>query len=201
MKKKVTYYTESYKTAFLACLLFIGAVGIYRSFVVPHHNYLQAAQKYESAIDTLAKKKQIISNNLKTERIKDNKLQEQLAVMQDKLFDQFTEREFFSNIENLCRETNCKMLSLTFSLSSVSGTKSTQKPIENEYVISNPAKLVVEAKYKNIMNLMNLLQDNQKLVRINPVSISYDDKNPGFLKCDMTITIYVANEKRDFQND
>ena len=196
MQKNVTYYVESYKTAFLASLFLIGAISIYRWFVVPHQDYLAAAQKYESTVRTLDGKKQIIRNDLKTKRIKYEKLQDQYNHLQSKLFDTLSEREFFSNVEDICRKAGCKMLSLSFSQSSAADFKSEKKSNENKNTVTSAAQLVVEGRYENIISLMNRLQDGTKLVKINPVNISSNNKNPGYLKCSMTITIFVTNEMK-----
>lgn len=199
MRKNVTYYAESYKTAFLVALFLVCAVAIHRWFVVPHQNYLAAAQKYESAIRTLDEKRKVISNNLKANRIKNKKLQEKLDILQEKLFNPLEEREFFSSVEDVCRKTDCKMLLLTFSQSSASGSKHERDLPKDEYVTASAAHLVVEGRYGNIIVLMNKLQDGTRLVKIDPVNID-SGSNPGFLKCDMTVTIYVTNEEKDLQN-
>ena len=201
MQKNVTYNAGTYKIAFLASLFLIGAIAIFRWFVVPHQNYLEAAQKYESAISTLAGKKQIISNNLKTKRIKHQKLQEQFTDIQAKLFYPLGEREFFSNIEGICRQAGCKMISLTFSQSPAAVSKPVRQSPENDYISASAAHLAIEGRYGNIVALLNKLQDGSKLVKINPLSINADIKNPGYLNCDMTITIYVTNEKKDLRYD
>ena len=200
MQKKVSSFFGSYETAFLAALFLVSAVAIYRWFIVPHQNYLAAAQKYESAINTLDKKRKTISNDLKADRIRYKELHEKLDNLEGKIFDQLGEREFFGSIENFCREAGCKMLLLTFSQSSASGSKSLRDIQKNDSVNPSAAHLVVEGRYGNIIILMNKLQDGQKLVRINPLSINSDNKNPGFLKCDMTVTIYVTSEEKDFRN-
>jgi Tfp pilus assembly protein PilO len=193
--KNVTYYFNSYKTAFITCLIIIATVALYRWFVAPHRNYLEAAQKYEAAVSTMAKKKQVIGNTLKAKQITYDKLQQKYDNLQSILFEPAGERKYFSNIETICRQTGCKMVTLTFSQSSMSGSPETKDT--NKQAASSSAHLTVEGGYKNIMNLMNKLQDGSKLVRIDSLNINSDSKNPGNLKCDMTITIYVTNEKKD----
>ena len=198
MQKNMTYYMNSYKIAFLASLCFISAVAIYRWFVAPHQNYLAAAERYESAVSTLAAKKQLIHNNLKVSQIKYDKLEEQYNNLQTKLFDPLGERKFFSNIEDICRQSNCKMLSLTFSQSSIEESKAEVKSQKKEYAAASSAHLEVEGKYVNIISLMNKLQEEQRLVKISSVDINPDNKNQGYLICTMNITIYVIKEKKDF---
>ena len=201
MKNKVTYNGDSYKFAFLAALFLIGAIAIYGWFVVPHQNYLKAAQDYGSAIDTLSKKKQVISNNLKTKRIEYDKLHENLSFTREKLFDLPGEREFFSNIENLCKKTGCKMLSLTFSQSAMTDSKTGKELTENKLVASSSANLAFAGRYGSIVAMMNKLQDSSKLVRLSSININMDSEKPGYLNCELIITIYVINEKREYQND
>lgn len=195
MPKKVTYYFNSYKTAFITCLIIIATVALYRWFVAPHRNYLEATQKYDAAVSTLAKKKQVISSTLKAKQITYDKLQQKYDSLQSILFEPAGERKYFSNIETVCCQTGCKMITLTFSQSSMSGSPETKDT--NIQAASSSAHLTVEGGYKNIMNLMNKLQESEKLVRISFVNISSDSKNPGYLKCDLTVTIYVSNEMKD----
>ena len=123
-------------------------------------------------------------------------MQDQYNHLQSKLFDTLSERGYFSNIENICCKAGCKMLSLSFSQSSVADFKSKKKFNGNESAVASAAQLVVEGRYENIISLMNRLQDGTKLVKINPVNISSNNKNPGHLKCSMTITIFVTNEMK-----
>ena len=195
MQKNVKYYIDSYKTAFITSLIIIASVASYRWFVAPHRNYLVAAQKYDEAVNTLVKKKQVINNTLKAKQITYDKLQQKYYNLQSILFEPAGERKYFSNIETICRQTGCKMIMLTFFQSSMSGSPETKDT--NKQAASSSAYLTVESGYSNIMNLMSKLQEGEKLVRISSVNISSDGKNQGYLKCDMTITIYVTNEKKD----
>jgi len=49
----------------LAALVLIGVIAVYNWLVVPHRNYLLAAQKYESAAGNLARKNRVIAKNMK----------------------------------------------------------------------------------------------------------------------------------------
>ncbi|MBN2590289.1 MAG: hypothetical protein JXA96_10540 [Sedimentisphaerales bacterium] len=197
MQKNITYNAESYKIAFLAALFLIGAIAVYGWFVVPHQNYIKATQNYESAVSNLSKKKQVISNNLKAGRIKSEKLQKQLSEIQGKIFDLPEEREFFSNIENDCEQTGCKMLSLTLSQSSLSDSKPDRELMESKSVTASSANLSFMGKYGDIVTMMNKLQGSSKLVRFKSISINTVGDKPGYLKCDMIITIYVTNKEKE----
>ena len=142
------HYVDSYKTAFIASLIIIAYIAIYRWLVEPHRNYLEAAQKYEAAVNTLAKKKKIISNTLKVKRIEYNKLEQKYNNLQTKLFEPSGEREYFSNIDETCRQAGCKMIMLTFSQSSMSGSSEIKNA--NGQAASSSAHLIVEGGYKNI---------------------------------------------------
>ena len=198
LQKKWINSVDQYKTAFLASLMLIGAVAIYLWFVVPHRNYLKASQEYESTISTLSKKKQIIRNNLKVKKIELKELQEQFEDIQTKIFDTFQARDFFSNIEVVTKQADCKIILLEFSPYKAVNETSSNEPEKNNYVTTSTIQLSVIGGYGNITALMNKLQDNLKLIRISSIKINPDKQNPGYLKCDMTITIYVTNEKKDY---
>ncbi len=62
----LTKSTRSSKNVVLVTLILIGVIAVYNWLVVPHRNYLLAAQKYESAAGNLAKKNQIVAKKVKT---------------------------------------------------------------------------------------------------------------------------------------
>ena len=184
---------RSQQNVIIATLVIIAAIGLYNRVITPHRNYLQAAQKYEEAADNLAKKKQIITNNLKIRKKKFTDMEEQLNSGFEMLFEPFEAKEFFNNIQAVTKEAGCIMYSLTFTQTdSESGIND---PNANIHITTKGAKLTILGGYDNITALMNKLQENSKCVRIESVKIYSDSSFPDYLKCEMSVTIYITSRK------
>ena len=191
--------TDSQRIVFLAVLVLIGTIAVYNWIVAPHRNYLLAAQRYESAMSDLEKKKGIINNNLKIQKNELGKLQEQFNDNLKMFFDPLEARDFFSGIKAVTEKAGCVMYSLTFS--SANSTSGKSKLKTDNYIIERGAHLSIMGGYGNIEALMNQLQNGSKYVRIDSVRISSDKENPGYLKCDTNITIYEIQRKDNRPHD
>ncbi|MBN2181860.1 MAG: type 4a pilus biogenesis protein PilO [Sedimentisphaerales bacterium] len=196
LSKRLIKPVSSQKNVIFASLVIIGAIGVYNWIIAPHRNYLQAAQKYESAASNLVKKKQIIINNLKVRKKELVGLEEELNSGYEKLFDSVEAKKFFSDIQLVSEEAGCIMSSLTFSQAdSESGAASPNQ------IIAKTTELTVLGSYGSITTLMNKLQEGSKCVRIETVCIFSDDDNPSYLKCRMSVTIYMIQRKENRRHE
>jgi len=177
----------------LVCLMIIGLISIYNWVIAPHRNYIQAAQQYESAADNLTKKKLTIRNNLKIQKIELKELEDQLNCGFERLFEIAEAKEFFNNIQTVSENAGCIMHSLTFPQADSKSGKN--NPDIDSHITAKVAKLTIMGSYGNIAACMNKLQENSKYVRIDAVKIRSDDDNPDYLKCDMSVTIYIVSGK------
>ena len=199
LKKHWTKSTRSARTVFLASLVLIGAIAVCNWIVAPQRNYLQAAQRYKLATDSFAKKNQTVSNDVTIKKEQLKELQEKFRQIRSRLFDPDEAGKFFGNIQTKSEEANCTIYSLTCSPGS--SVSNTDRPEANSNIIAQRATLSVEGSYGNIITLMNKLQDCSEQVRIDSVSMNSDSKDSDYLKCDMTITIYVIHRKEEGRDD
>jgi len=183
----------------LPAFVVIGAIALYNWIIAPHKNYLLAAQRYESAVSELAKKNQIISKNVTIRKKKLRELREKFKQIHLGLFDPSEAKEFFSNIQTTSEQSNCIISSLSFS--QTDSAPHTKRPEENSYITANHAKLSAVGNYGNIITLINKLQDRSEQVRIDSLSIKPIDGSSDLLKCDLTITVYVMQNKERYLND
>lgn len=196
LSKRWIKTVNSQKNVIFVPLVIIGAIGIYNWIIAPHRNYLQAAQNYESATSNLVKTKQTIKNNLKVRKKELEGLEKELSTRHEMLFESVEAKGFFSNIQVVSEETGCIMSSLTFTQTDpTSGADSTNQ------IIAKQAKLTVLGSYGGITALLNKLQESSKCVRIDSVSIYSDNDSSGYLKCDMSITIYIIQRKENRRHE
>ena len=180
---------RSSKNAVFTAFVVIEAITLYSWIVTPHLNSLQAVQRYESVADKLAKKTRIISTNVKLRKKKLGQLQEEFEHIHIKLFDPVKAKEFFSDIQAIAEETNCIVYSLNFSPTD-SAINAGQSEISCQ-ITANRAIFSVGGRYKDIVALINKLQNRSKQVWIDSISMEPVDRNSELLKCDMSIAIYV----------
>lgn len=192
--KNWTKSTRSSRNVMLAALVLIGAITVYNWIVAPHANYLLAAQRHASVIGELAKKNRIINNNVAIKNKKLKELQEKFSQVHTALFDPIEAKEFFSDIQAVSEEANCVIQSLNF-LQTDSALKA-KRSKAGSYITVNRATLSVVGSYKNIIALMNKLQDRLRQVWIDSISIKSIRNNPDQLECDVIITVYaIQNEE------
>ena len=199
LPEHLTKSTHSAKTAMFAALVLIGAVAVYNRIVTPHRNYLMAAEQYESAVDHLDSKNQVLRQDLTVKRKELEELQEKFRQTHLELFDPIEAGRFFSHIQDKSEEAGCIVSLLTFSTGSLASEEKRSK--SNHYITKEQAALSVLGGYSNIVTLMNKLQDSPKKVCIDSVRINADDQGTVHLECKMTVSIYVIHRKEDRQRD
>jgi len=183
---------RSSRNVVFSALVVIEAIALYNWIVRPHVNYLRAAQIYESVADKLAKKNQIISNNVTIRRKEHKELKERFEHIHIKLFDPVKAKEFFSDIQAMAEETNCVIYSLNFSPTD-SALEAGQEV--SSHITANHAILSAVGNYKDAVALINKLQGRSKQVWIDSISIEPISNNSEQLKCDITVTIYIIHSK------
>jgi Tfp pilus assembly protein PilO len=190
---------SSQQNAIFVSLAIIGTIGLYNQVIAPHRNYLQAAQKYEEAANNLTKKKQTIGNNLIIRQKELESMEEKLNLGFEMLFEPFEAKEFFNNMQDVSEKTGCIIHSLTFTQADLeSGIKD---PNANILITTKGVQLSLLGGYDNITALMDKLQENSKCVRIESVRIYSDSSFPNYLKCDMSVTIYIISRKEDRRHE
>ena len=182
---------RSSKNVVFAAFVVIGTFALYNRIFIPHENYLQTAQAYLSATNKIVKKSGFIQTNVKLKKKKLKELQDKFGFIHIKLFDPTEAEEFFSDIQAMAEETNCIIYSLNFT---PTNTVSEDDQAETSCNINeNCAAMNIAGNYKDILAMINKLQDRPKQVWVDSVSIEPVSNNPNLLKCDMTIRIYVIS--------
>jgi hypothetical protein len=180
---------RSSKNVVFAAFVVIEVIALYNWIVTPHLNFLQVTQRYEAVADKLAKKNRIIGTNVKLRRKKLGQLQEDFKHIHIKLFNPVKAKEFFSDIQAMAEQTDCIIYSLNFSPTD-SAINAGQSEISSR-ITANRAIFSVGGRYKDIIALINKLQNRSKQVWIDSISMEPVDRNSELLKCDMSIAIYV----------
>lgn len=193
---KVSY---SSKNALLVVAFCIAAVVFYSRFVAPHRNYLRAAQTYQTLAGMLDGKNEVIAGYMEAKKKELQQLQHKSQLIDAGLFDDVEAKQFFSGIQTAAEQTKCVINSLKFPQDvRLSGTSG---PSQGMYVVASRVTLSVTGGYKNIIELINKLQNRPQQVWIGSLRIGLISDGLRELNCDMTITIYVKHNKEGPVND
>lgn len=191
LSKNWTKLTPSPRNIAFAALVLMGAIAVYNRVVAPHANYVLAAQRYESVANKLIRKKQAIIDDMKIKKNELEGLEEKLEQMRTNLFEPIEAKEFFSDIEVMSGEANCIIYSLNFP--PIDSALKGELPETSSHITAERANLSVVGNYKNIITLINRLQDRLEQVSIDSVSIEPIEGNFDQLKCDIALMIYVMH--------
>lgn len=186
-----TKLTYSSKNAVLVVASCIAVVAFYNHFVAPHRNYLQAAQTYKTLAGTLDRKNRSIAGYVETKKQELQQLQHKSQLIDAGLFDNVEARKFFSGIQTAAEQTKCVINSLKFPQDGRQG--STSSSSEAPYVEASRVTLSVTGGYRNIVALINKLQNRPERVWIDSLRIKSTEGS--LLSCNMAITIHVMHNE------
>jgi len=188
----------SSKHILMAAIILIGFVAFYNWVIRPHTTYLMAAQRYETVTAELAKKSQMVHKNVQNTKANLSELQKKFKQFNTSLFDPNGADAFFGGIQNMAESIKCTVYSLNlppFHQSLKTGSSDTGGGI-----IARRATLSTAGTYKNIIKLINRLQERPERVQISAVSIRLVDDDSDQVKCDMAVTVYVMRESEENPN-
>ena len=143
------------------------------------------------------KRTSVIAGYVGTKKKELQQLQHKSQLIDAGLFDDVEAKQFFSGIQTAAEQTKCVINSLKFPQDvRLSGTSG---PSQGTYVVASRVTLSVTGGYRNIVALINKLQERPEQVWIDSLSIRL--VSDRLLSCDMTITIYVKHSKDGPVND
>lgn len=185
------------RSVVLGSLVLIGAIACYNWFVAPQCTYLQAAHRYESAAQALARKNNVMSADIAKDKRELAQLNEKFVQARASVFEPAGAKEFFNGIEAAAEKTGCVISSLTFQ-------PTNRKPGADRlsgFLRPRRARLSVLGHYAGVIALMDEFQDRREKVLIDSISIASTGKVPGRLNCEMNITVYVIQDQEASTHD
>jgi len=181
---------NSTQTAMSISLIAIVGIAMYGWIVSPHVAYLHAVQKYEPVVKEAAKEKDNLCTALGLKQRRLQAMQSELSKLRSRLFTPEEGQDFLGGLEAPCQKAGCGVASIGFpGDSSWSGAA---KATEPSFVQVRRANLAVLGRYDQIVALLEHLQDRPQQVSIDSCRIELLDVASARLKCDLTMTIWVA---------
>lgn len=183
--------------AMFGVLILIAAIAGFNWAVAPHWNYLQAAERYESARDELSLKSQSLRELVAARRTELEELEKRHHQIQQQLFKPGEATRFLNGVQSTAENAGCTVRSLTFP----SVRAGLRQLADNAGLQVRRASLSVLGGYGQIMGLVGELQNRSQQVSIESIGLRVGQTSPGKLECNMTIAIWVSNGPEEGSND
>jgi Tfp pilus assembly protein PilO len=199
LKDNIVKFNNPSRNAIFSALILVAAIAMYNWMVAPHVNYLFAVQRYRPVVSSLAREKELIAKSLDTNNEKLQEIKQQFITAQNNLFTDTEAKNFFANLESTAIDAGCALQSLSFSTNK--RTLTFEKSQDALHIIANKARLSFTGSYDNIIALLNKFQTNPQKVWIDSFKLQISDIYSAMLRCDTTVTIYVAQNKEAIINE
>ncbi len=174
----------------------IVALTAYNWVVSPQITYLHAAEQYKSMLGgDGATRSTVILKNVEKKLVELEKLQQDISGLENSFFTFEKAMEFFSDIEPVAVQHNCTVESSDFmpSVSKKSGDVSD--------VTLSRAKIMLSGNYKNIMKFLEKIRDYPQRIVVSNLLIERGNKINNDLNCQVSITIYVVEDKETITHE
>jgi len=192
---RVIMLGRSARVAISTLLVVVAGAGMYAWMVSPHVSYLHAVQKCAPVVEDVAEEKRALCRILGAKRRRLGAMQAELSTLRAGLFTPEEARDFFANIESVCRKAGCSVTSVSFdsrSRKSRSGVS-----LDPVVILARRVDLTVMARYDQIVALLRDFQARPQRVHIDSCRIELVDFRRTELKCDLTMILWVINAGED----
>lgn len=179
-------------TLLVAAVLAV-AVGLYSRSVGPHINRLSAAWRYESALNDMSDKKSRLLQSVEAKRQQLRKLENDVLPLQNSLFSPDTAKQFFGDVQATSARCGCAVRSVKL-IKRTGGEKSGKDKNESA-IVSKKTQLSIAGTYGDITEMIHRLQSRPEKVWIDSFQMEGAGRGSGLLRCDMTVTVYIAAGK------
>ncbi len=191
---RMTQLDRSSRYAVYVAMLIISGVAMYGQIVSPHVRYLKAVQDYEPAIDQMIDKQVEISKKLVVRRKTLAEVKTQFEAIGFTVFTPEKMKAFFAGLEQVAEDFKC-------SIAQMDSSEDKSKIIIGEasdpsYVEAVEMTLSVLGEFNQLTLFIDSLQHQERQIWLTSVDIGMVQEQDRVLKCDITIRLYVIQEKK-----
>ncbi|MCH7916379.1 MAG: hypothetical protein IIC50_00155 [Planctomycetes bacterium] len=191
MKRFMNYHGSS-SGVVMTGLVLIGAVAMYSWVVAPHVKYLRAVQKYEPALDEIAREKDQLKDTVLRRRKMLDEIDKQFDDLRGTLFTYVQARELAQEFGAVAEQYHCRVRTVDFSDEPLSIF---DEEIGDRSIDAVEALVSVVGDYNGLMAFIKKLQGRDRKMWIHSLTMSVLDEQGGRLVCNIAMTIYVIQEK------
>jgi Tfp pilus assembly protein PilO len=186
---KIIQIERSHRRVLLVALAVVASVGLYRWILAPYQGQLLAAQQYESTLDSVINKTDVLGTTMQEKRAKVEKLTGETARLQNQLFTLGEFRAFFASLQSAVYRAGCTIQSVSAASDARGGLQN--QPEDGSGIVSKRAVVTVIGGYGDIVRFLKELQTYERKVWVESVKLGTGD-NVGKLKCQMVLTLYCV---------
>jgi hypothetical protein len=187
---RIITLNRSAKAAMSVSLVAVAAVAMYGWMVAPHVRYLYAVQEYGPVVQKAANERRILQQALGAKRRKLDAVQTELTGLRAEMFTLDEARDFFGDMESLCRKTGCTVSSVSFDTQSAR-PRAPASPGPVVIIVTRRVHLAVLGRYDQVVMLLNEIHARPQRVCIDSCRVELVDFRSAGLKCDITMTLWV----------
>jgi hypothetical protein len=187
------YSNYSKRNAMAAAIMVICTFAIYNWFISPHTQYLHAAQKYLTVIDSEEKRSESINNELKQQQKRLDELTHQLELQKQSFFNNDQAKIFLSDLQSIAEKSGCLVANLKF----LPARDITVKSNNSLGICHYQTNMSVMGNYEDIVKFLNTLQNRTAKVWIDSIYVGMKQTTNGYLSCDITLSIYTLKVKEN----
>ncbi len=191
--KDISKLNDRTQNSLFAALFVIAIAGMYQWIVNPHIKYLSAAQQYDFALDKYSERNKALNREIKTKTEQIENLSNQMSEAMNLVFTPSEARNFFGNLQSTLEQTGCVIHTLNLAGEKAANRK--KQAADTSEATANKASINISGPYKSIIGIIEKMQKNNPKVWIDSFKIEIADFNSGWLKCEMTITIFTVQDK------
>jgi len=192
LSEQLTRISRPSRGAFLGALVLIVTFGMYQWILAPHTLELSAAQRYEGLMEGISKKNESSKKLLAAKEKKLAELSKNYEELSVCLFDGAGAKKFYSELASLAEQSKCKVNSLNSLPGRLSADR--RRAERASGISSQSVRLSVVGSYGGIIDLTGRLNSYQPKVYVDSMALELLGASRQ-LKCEMTITIYVVDDK------
>ncbi len=193
MTDRIRTHPQAMRHASSATLVIVGVISLYHWLLAPHVGYLQAMQKLESVVGTVAEEKDRIQVTLDAKVDQWRSLQQELAELEEGIFTAQEAKAFVRSLLPLVEETGGTVVAADFAgPEKATRTEEPNAPLAMD--VFHPS-LVVSGSPDQVWAFLQRLQDSRPRVWIDSCQCDFPDGGTGQVECSLVLALYVAEDR------
>lgn len=184
--------------ALLSVIILVGLMA-FNWIILPQTTYLRAARLYENMLGDAGKMSTVIRGQMETKRDEVSKLNDEIVRVQSHFFTSKQASELFLDLEPIAHQSNCNLDQLTFMPSESVSYESDEGEVCS--IVVKRSIISFTSTYGSVIRFLTKLNSYSQRIIISGLTIESDNMIDEQLYCQMTITIYLIEDKEQNENE
>jgi hypothetical protein len=185
--------TRGQENALFGALFVIGLLAACAWVISPHVAFLRASQQYERAMHKRLDLSETVNEDLAFQGEELKELRAERAAFSDAAFSPDEAKRFQNNLQALCREAALNVISLSYGNDENLAAYGSRQAISA--MVLRSATMTAHGTYGSVVAVLETLQSYRQTIWIDGFQMVPLPSKPGWVACDMTLTICVDHEK------